>query len=264
MTELENGEKKRSNYDKSKLYPAYTLNESIELIEKIKDMPLKSPVSYDILAKRFGLTSVSTKSLKYRISSAKQFGLITTSGNAVKITEVGKKILFPQDNKETIQLKKHCFQEPVLYQNLIKIFLNKALPNQNTLENLLLRDHGISQSSKAVAAKVFLETINELDLAPTGVLTLEEDEINNSTSISNNEQYLGEMLNGDTPSQSFHNENISTLEQATCNDYEQLVIPLGNKRKAIINMPSDTDPDEAEYVKDMLAIMFKKLYGIKI
>mgnify|MGYP001623102061 FL=1 len=41
MTELGNWEKKRLNYDKSRLYPAYTLNESIKLIEKLKICPLK-------------------------------------------------------------------------------------------------------------------------------------------------------------------------------------------------------------------------------
>ena len=270
MSDLENAEKKRANYDKSKLYPANTLNESIELIEKIRDMPIRNPVSYEVLAKKFGLTSASTKSLKYRISSAKQFGLITTSGNAVKITEIGKKILFPQDSNETAQLKKICFQQPVLYQNLIKIYLNKALPNQSTLENLLLRDHGIAQSSKAIAAKVFLETIAELDLAPTGVLTF-DDETDYATSSNgyNAEKNIADDATSESndDNQSLDTEIKTPISKSVpleTNDYEQLVIPLGNKRKAIINMPSDAVADEAEYVKDMLALMFKKLYGINL
>lgn len=270
MSEEIKATKTRQNYEKSKLYPAYTLNESIELIEKIKDLPLKLPVSYDTLAGRYGLKSSSTKSLLYRISSAKQFGLITTSGSAVKLTDIGKKILFPQDATETRNLKKQCFQQPILYQNLIKIYENKGLPSQSTLENVLLRDHGIAQSSKAVAAKVFLDTIAELDLAPTGVLTLEE-EIDYAP--SSNGHYSENISTEDTPNESKDNSQFFDTETNTpiakslpadTNDYEQLVIPLGNKRKAIINMPSDADADEAEYVKDMLAVMFKKLYGISI
>jgi hypothetical protein len=261
--------KTRQNYEKSKLYPANTLNESIELLEKIKDLPLKLPVSYDTLAGRYGLKSANTKSLLYRISAAKQFGLITTSGSAVKLTEVGKKILFPQDASETRKLKKQCFQQPMLYQNLIKIYENKGLPSQIALENILLRDHGIAQSSKTVAAKVFLETIAELDLAPTGVLTLEEDDyyaISNGFSSENNNSE--DVANESKDNSQFCEFDVAApiskalpLEQ---NDYEQLVIPLGNKRKAIINMPSDAVADEAEYVKDMLAVMFKKLYGISL
>ena len=152
---------------------------------------------------------------------------------------------------------------------LDKIYENKGLPSQIALENILLRDHGIAQSSKTVAAKVFLETIAELDLAPTGVLTLEEDDyyaISNGFSSENNNSE--DVANESKDNSQFCEFDVAApiskalpLEQ---NDYEQLVIPLGNKRKAIINMPSDAVADEAEYVKDMLAVMFKKLYGISL
>mgnify|MGYP000529850617 FL=1 len=42
-----------------------------------------------------------------------------------------------------------------------------------------------------------------------------------------------------------------------------LNISFGDKRRAILYMPIDATRDDAEYVKAMIALMFKKVYGVE-
>ena len=72
--------------EKSALYPGATWSECLELIKRIDSFGLKT-VSYQELAKKYGLSSVTTKSFTAKIGAAKQFGLIITSqGSAVQLT----------------------------------------------------------------------------------------------------------------------------------------------------------------------------------
>ena len=61
---------------KSKEYPAVTLEQAIDFTRRFKDYPKSKPISYETAAKECGV-SVGTKSFRYTISSAKQFGLLS-------------------------------------------------------------------------------------------------------------------------------------------------------------------------------------------
>ena len=122
---MENQEKKTRI--KSKEYPAITLNQAIEFIEKLKDLPMSKPISYELAASTIGV-SANTKSFRYAISAAKQYGLISTSsGNKIAFLEPAKKLLFPTEDAISIsKIKFQCFTAPKIYSELIQEYEGKS------------------------------------------------------------------------------------------------------------------------------------------
>ncbi|MHC1720130.1 MAG: hypothetical protein AB9844_05505 [Clostridiaceae bacterium] len=238
---------------KSKEYPAVTLNQAIDFINKLKEYPMGKPISYDIAAKTVGV-STSTKSFKYTISAAKQFGLISTSaGNTLSFLEPAKKIVYPTgDESIIVALKLQCFCNPKLYMDLIKEYQGKSLPPQNILENLLVSAYGIAPNAKSVAAKTFIDTANEVGAVQSGILNLNIEQNYNE----NSEPY---------ETQSNVSLTSPVGEFATKSDEfdAPLTIPFGDTRKAILYMPIDATKDDAEYVQAMITLMFKKVYGVE-
>ena len=79
--------------ERSALYPGATWDDCMEFIRKIGSLNLKA-VSYQELAKQYGLSNPTTKSFTAKIGAAKQFGLITTAqGNTIQLTDASKRLL---------------------------------------------------------------------------------------------------------------------------------------------------------------------------
>lgn len=108
------------------------------------------------VAKKYGLNSPTAKSFTSKVSTCKQFGLITTSGgNTIQLTETCKRILFPT-GEDTSSIMRACFGMPALYTKLIAAYGGKAIPSQELLANILMNDHKIQKSVKDHAAKMFI------------------------------------------------------------------------------------------------------------
>ena len=121
---------------RSREYPAYTLNETIEFLKNVKDFPKDKAIGYDTVAEQIGVKSC-TKSFLYKISSARQFGLITVSARTITLTANAYEILFPtKSEKELNEIKKSCFATPSIYRELIESYSGKELPNEKTLKNI--------------------------------------------------------------------------------------------------------------------------------
>lgn len=251
-------EEEKKNYSKSKEYPAVPLSEAIGLILKLKNYPLDKPISYQTVANEFGYKNNNVKSLRYKISAARQFGLITTNGTTLTFTEPGKKIALPTDDSEEAQIKMQCFALPTMFQGLINSYTGRAIPQQTTLENIVVRDYGITQNAKVAAAKAFIKTAEEVGAIQSGVLNLEI--------VESTEQLITQTDNSDQDNNDLPNANNIIASQpdpvSSNSDFESLSIPLGQQRKAIMYMPSDATKEDAEYVKDMISVMFKRLYNI--
>ena len=155
--------------EKSALYPGATWAECIELIKKISSFNLKA-VSYQELAKKYGLSSTTTKSFTAKIGAAKQFGLVTTAqGNTIQLTDASKKLLYPTgESVRGVELT--CFAQAPLYSKLISKYDGMALPAQELLANILMNEYRITRSVKDSAAKCFLESAEQLELIKGGIL----------------------------------------------------------------------------------------------
>lgn len=248
-------EEKRTK-PKSKEYPAVTLEKSIDFTRKFKDYPVNKPLSYDVAAKVCGVSS-NTKSFRYTISSAKQFGLISTStGLTFTLLEPALRLVRPTESESALMaLKIECFSSPKLYSALIAEYTGKSLPSVETLENLLVNYHQITAAAAKVAAQRFIDSATELGVVQNGVLCLDvkPDELSSDHAIDH-----------DAPS-----ADTDVIEHANALPVEEngefaapLNISFGDKRRAILYMPIDATMEDAEYVKDMISLMFKRVYKV--
>lgn len=247
---------------KSKEYPAYSLNDAISFVDKLGGYPVRQPIAYQTAAREHGIASVNTKSFKYRLSAAKQFGLLTTAGGStLTLTDWAYELLLPtKSNEVTLDIRRKCFKNPKLYAELIELYEGKSLPTQFTLENLLVQSHGIVHTVKEIAAKNFIESANQAGaVTAAGVLNLKNSEVSDKLST------VGLNLNKNSDVEEVESLTLKPLcsyeEIKSDISMEELVIPLGKNREARFNYPSDISSTEAKFVENMITSTLKYKSG---
>ena len=245
---------------KSKEYPACTLGKAIEFVEKFKDFPPNKPISYDTAAKEFKVSS-TTKSFLYTLSSARQYGLIaTSSGRSFTLLPAATRLIRPTEASDVLcALKVECFSAPKLYNELIASYSGKSIPAVSTLENILITYHGIMPAVAKKAAETFIETANEVGAVQNGILDLNFEctvEQTDPVGVEPKKEALG-------TNQLLEDDSLVDISTPAGEFAAPLNISFGDKRRAILYMPIDATQDDAEYVKDMIALMFKKVYGVE-
>lgn len=252
--------KEKKSKPKSKDYPAYTLERTIEFVSKFKDFPPNKPIAYAVAAKECNV-SATTKSFGYTLSAARQYGLIATStGRSFTLLPAATRLICPTETSDALRaLKVECFSNPKLYSELISTYSGKSIPVLATLENVLITYHGILPVAAKKAAETFINTANEVGVVQNGILDLniepteEHDELSTpeiKNETPNAESTIGAVL---------PTTNLTPVDEFAA----PLNIPFGDKRRAILYMPIDATPDDAEYVRAMIALMFKKVYGVE-
>jgi len=159
--------------EKSALYPSYSLAICLEFVRLVDSLGGKS-ASYRSVADKLGLASVTTRSFLGKISSSKQFGLITTASEVIQLTDAARQYLYPTDETEIKPLLISLFSKPPLYGKLVERFQDKALPPKVQLSNLLMNEYSIIKQVKDNAAECFLNSAESLGLIQNGILVLEE------------------------------------------------------------------------------------------
>lgn len=154
---------------RSATYPAKTWEECLDLLDKIDAMGV-SAISTDEAAKEYGLQSARTKSFQYRISAAKQYGLISVRNDVISLTSIAQDIIHPTE-ESTIHLERECFANPPLHKKLLQTYDGKPIPRRDLFENILVRDYGISEGAKKIAASCFVKSAEHLGLIVGGVLS---------------------------------------------------------------------------------------------
>ncbi len=243
---------------KSREYPAVTLVDAIAFIEKLKDYPINKPISYEIAAGTCGVKT-TTNSFKYTLSSAKQYGLIATSaGKTITFLEPAKELARPTKDEDAIRrLKVECFRTPKLYAELIEAYEGRTIPSAQTLENALVNNYFILPAVAKGAAETFIKNANDVGAVQSGVLTLSAPDLDFAPNDVNDSSTSSAL-----PS----SQAQTTLDDLSMDSPEfaaPLNIPFGDKRRAVLLMPIDATKDDAEYVRDMITLMFKRVYKVE-
>lgn len=240
---------------KSKLHPNATWNDCRDFI-KIVDGKKLSKVSYNTIAEEYGLKSYATKSFTQKISTSKQFGLIETSNLTIQLTDTAKKILYPVSDSQIEKITLECFSKPSLYKQLIEKYNGKAVPDVNTLSNILFNEFDITKAAKDNAAKVFLQNAEMMGVLKGGVLCYEE----------NNEIIENSLIKDEEK----NNEQVEKTKEEKSKDknnhYTTINIETSIGDRAQIQIPNNLEKDNAELVKNMLnaniEAYFKGKFGI--
>lgn len=250
--------------EKSALYPGATWSDCLDFIQKIGSFNLKA-VSYQELAKKYGINNPTTKSFAAKISAAKHFGLITTvQGNTVQLTDVSKRLLYPT-GEPTRHLELQCFALPPLYAKLIAKFDGTALPAPELLANILMNEHRIIRSAKDSAAKIFLQNAEQLDLLHGGILcysdAMESEQSNASQQVEPESQAnIGTDVVIEKPMAT----TSAVAPIANEADYITQSIPCENGKVAKIAIPIDATEDDLYLIHDMLNVVLRRKFKLQI
>lgn len=177
MTETNDNQEKqgeKQGRSRSRLYPRYDLEETIRFVQAIHRLG-GSRVSNQAVASEIG-KAVNNSGFTGRISSAKQFGLITQDAGKLSETSLAKEIMVPRGEVEKSTAVKQALSNPDLYKELVSDFGGKTLPDQPTLANRLFHDYRIEEVAKDHAAKTFIRSTQYADALKNGILVVSQDQ----------------------------------------------------------------------------------------
>jgi hypothetical protein len=150
------GERERSGTR----YPFYDLAGAEVFVKAVEECGGNEVLEDDLL-KHLGV-SRTTKSWIYRLSTAREFGLVERKGQKsdarLMITDLGKRILRPGDDDELAASRMAAFLTPALYKKLFEHYKGSRVPQAKFLANVLVRDHKLVDSVAEPAAEAFIST----------------------------------------------------------------------------------------------------------
>ncbi|WP_099467430.1 hypothetical protein [Konateibacter massiliensis] len=253
-----------SEREKSAMYPSASWNDCLDFIKIIDSFRAKS-VAYVAVAESYGLKSITTKSFTSKIGTAKQFGLITTGNSTIQLTDNANKILYPIDDTSVKKIALECFGQAPLYSRLIEIYNGKALPSVAVLANILMTSFKITKSAKDMAAKIFYENCEQLELIRAGVL---EYNLANEIVIEDKKDVLlssplcsEEVIQKELPIKQEYESKEDTLDK---NEYIIQKYPVDSGKVAQIIIPIDSTEDDLWAIRDMFDVIMKRKFKIEL
>lgn len=147
----------RPKRERSTRYPGVTLAEALKLCESIEELGVDGLTAADI-ASALGYKNIKTNTFSARLSAARQFGLLTLTGDGYGLTPLAREILHPVDPSDLPRLYRQALLKPPLYADLAERMGGKKLPEVAILGNVLYHTHQIIASAKQAAAEAFLES----------------------------------------------------------------------------------------------------------
>ena len=147
----------RARRERSMRYPGVSLAEAIKFAESVANLGVDGFPATDI-ASALGYKNIKTNTFSAPLSAARQFGLLTLTGEGYALTPLAREILHPVEPSAVSRLYRQAFLKPPLYAELAERLGGKKVPDAAILGNVLYHHHQIIASAKQVAADVFLES----------------------------------------------------------------------------------------------------------
>ncbi len=133
------------------------------------------------------------------------------------------------------------------------------MPSLGTLKNILITNYSIASSVAETATNVFIETAQSVGVVQNGVLDISDGTINYETNIIE----VSEQRDDIEVKEEKINIDITTESLSNNKDFgDPLTIPFGDERKAVLYMPLNSTKENALYVKSMISLLFKNIYGV--
>ena len=251
---MENVDTKR---ERSALYPIITVDECFDIIEIIDKIGGKV-YSNNSIAQAIGM-SEKTNSFRSKISTLRQYGLISGTQGTLKLTDVSNEYLYPVQDEQKKEAKIHAFTNVALYKKIIEKFENKALPSSDRLANILLgKEFGLTKNTKDFAVEIFIKSLDQLGLLSNGVLVLNPIECESKESESQESESQENVTVEDVE------KNEELQKEKTCTDkYYNFEIPTLSGEVAIIKIPQNVTIKDLDfiqlYIENMLPVFLKNL-----
>lgn len=226
--------------EKSALYPYYDLKESLDFTKVVQRLAGKGMATEELLAAELG-NSKTTKSFRYKISSARQFGFIVKTKEGIQITNRARQILNPVNESDIHELLKESFTLPPLYKKLIKTYDGEQLPKIDSIANLMYTQLNIARAVKDRAAKIFINSANFAKMIDeSGKLSTTEDEYPDE---NRTEDKLDDFI------------EKPTSETDVSIDYQKVQMALAGGRNAKLIVPRDISIEDVERMKKLIDLL---------
>lgn len=246
-TEESDKEKKKGN--RSSGYPAFSLEDCVDAVKKVKEELGGGFSSRDLIAKAMGYSGVTGAS-GTKISACVHFGLLSRSGNTYALSDLSNRLLTPISDGEKAEALVEAVNSPNLYNKLIEEYGGKALPNM--LENILSRQYDIINNSAQKAAEVFKKSLEYAGLLHNGVVQSQE-----KIAYGNEEK--------DTPGDAQaceHTNNKNGIPATGTVDQYFSINLLGDEAKLLVSKKYSYEIGTGELAEEVKALN-KKLQTIK-
>lgn len=150
MDEGQEDKRERSTVE----FPYLDLDAAVEVAQAVHQVS-GSSCGWDQLAAQMGQTAKGG-GFRLRVMTAKTFGLVTYGQGNVTLTELGKRLNDPQQEKLA---KADSFLRVELYSKIYELFKNGTLPPADALENEIVK-MGVAPKQKGKARQAFQRSAN--------------------------------------------------------------------------------------------------------
>src|SRR3954451_10052419 len=116
----------RPRRERSTRYPGVGLAESVKLAESIDGLGLDG-LTATAIASALGYKNIKTNTFSARLSAARQFGLLTLTGDGYALTPLAREILHPIDPSALPRLRRQAMLKPPLYAELAERLSGKRV-----------------------------------------------------------------------------------------------------------------------------------------
>lgn len=140
--------------------PYFDLEQSIKVADAIYSKGGGS-CTPDQMAHWLDYASIRSGTYLTRVSAAKSFGLIESSGNKLSVTERAKKILTPVMPDDAVNAKVDAFLSVPLFSKVFEQFRGGQLPPEIGLKNLFQETYKVLKDRSAPAVRVFLNSAEQ-------------------------------------------------------------------------------------------------------
>lgn len=225
--------------ERSALYPMITVDACFEIIELIDKIGGKL-YSTKAIADAVGM-SEKTNSFRARISTLRQYGLISGSQGAYQLTDISNDYLYPTHDEQKKDAKLRAFLNVPLYKKLVEKYENQALPSPDKLANTLLgKDYGLTKSTKDLAVDNFISSLEQLGLLINGILLLKQsgDQTEDVTLKKTEENNQEDIICNKSETESYSSDK--------CYQFE---IPALNGEAAVVRIPRNITNKDLDFIK---------------
>jgi hypothetical protein len=147
----------RPRRERSHRYPGVSLAECLAFCESIENRGVDGLSAADI-ASALGYTNIKTNTFSARLSAARQFGLLSLTGDGYALTPLARELLHPVDPTDLPRLYRQALLKPPLYVELAERLGGKKVPEASILGNVLYHHYQIIAKAKLAAAEAFLDS----------------------------------------------------------------------------------------------------------
>ncbi len=163
----------KPNARSEEAYPYYSVQEGIRLAEAVQKAGGRSAAVSDVM-KVLGLSSAAARGWTYRLSTAREFGLVEKSGRGdeakIQVTDLFMAYTHPTSEAEKRATLMQIVLKPALYGKLLARYRGAPKPDVIGLANLLMREHGLLATVKEPAAEAFIDSIEFAGLITNGTV----------------------------------------------------------------------------------------------